>query len=161
MKAGGRVEAYKDADGNDIGPLRIWVKEEQVPGLAMTRSFGDLVAASVGVSCEPEITGININLCRIYFNHKRSNNCHSLRRSLVIPWKRIRNHEAWILLLKWKAWLGMRLAAISITLCVESIVFGNRRHNSNYPVSFLRLMCILFFVIFKLMIAFNFVVFTE
>jgi len=30
--------------------LRVWVKGENVPGLAMTRSMGDMVAASVGVS---------------------------------------------------------------------------------------------------------------
>ena len=31
------------------GPLRVWLRNENVPGLAMTRSFGDLVAESVGV----------------------------------------------------------------------------------------------------------------
>ena len=41
--------------GNSIGPLRVWTKNDNVPGLAMTRSMGDLVAASVGVSQEPEI----------------------------------------------------------------------------------------------------------
>ena len=52
---GGRVEAYKDEYGEEIGPLRVWVKNDSVPGLAMTRSFGDLVGASVGVSPVPEI----------------------------------------------------------------------------------------------------------
>lgn len=52
-KMGGRVEAYKDEYGEEIGPLRVWVKGEQAPGLAMTRSFGDLVGASVGVSPVP------------------------------------------------------------------------------------------------------------
>lgn len=37
------------------GPKRVWLKNKQVPGLAMTRSIGDLVAASVGVTSEPEI----------------------------------------------------------------------------------------------------------
>lgn len=46
----GRVEAYKDDFGEEIGPLRVWLKNDNVPGLAMTRSYGDLVAASVGVS---------------------------------------------------------------------------------------------------------------
>lgn len=32
-----------------------------MPGLAMTRSFGDLVGASVGVSPIPEIKGIDIS----------------------------------------------------------------------------------------------------
>ena len=38
-----------------FGPKRVWLKHKQVPGLAMTRSFGDLVAKSVGVTQEPEI----------------------------------------------------------------------------------------------------------
>ena len=49
----GRVQSYKDDFGEPIGPLRVWIKEENVPGLAMTRSFGDLVGASVGVSPVP------------------------------------------------------------------------------------------------------------
>jgi len=35
--------------------MRVWTKAENVPGLAMSRSMGDLVAASVGVSQDPEI----------------------------------------------------------------------------------------------------------
>jgi hypothetical protein len=35
------------------------VQNDNVPGLAMTRSFGDLVAASVGVSPIPEIKCIS------------------------------------------------------------------------------------------------------
>jgi serine/threonine protein phosphatase PrpC len=34
----------------------VWLKNEDIPGLAMTRSFGDQIAASVGVLSEPEIT---------------------------------------------------------------------------------------------------------
>lgn len=33
----------------------MWLKHKQIPGLAMTRSIGDLVAKSVGVTAEPEI----------------------------------------------------------------------------------------------------------
>ena len=51
---GGRVEAYQDEEGNPLGPARVWLKTEDVPGLAMSRSIGDLVAASVGVIYEPE-----------------------------------------------------------------------------------------------------------
>jgi hypothetical protein len=43
-------------DGEPCGPARVWLKEEDLPGLAMSRSIGDLVAASVGVTWEPEIT---------------------------------------------------------------------------------------------------------
>lgn len=52
---GGRVEPYKESDGNFIGPDRVWLQHEQLPGLAMSRSIGDLVAAHVGVISEPEI----------------------------------------------------------------------------------------------------------
>jgi hypothetical protein len=31
----------------------VWLANEDIPGLAMTRSFGDEVAARVGVTCEP------------------------------------------------------------------------------------------------------------
>ena len=56
LKKGGRIEPYKDDEGNFIGPKRVWLKEEDAPGLAMSRSFGDRVAHSVGVISEPEIT---------------------------------------------------------------------------------------------------------
>jgi len=52
---GGRVESYQDEEGNPLGPARVWLKNENIPGLAMSRSLGDLVAASVGVIFEPEI----------------------------------------------------------------------------------------------------------
>lgn len=51
----GRVDACKGMDGEDIGPKRVWLRTQDVPGLAMTRSFGDLIAASVGVIAHPEV----------------------------------------------------------------------------------------------------------
>ena len=51
IQQGGRVERY---NGN-IGPLRVWLKDEDKPGLAMSRSIGDHQARSVGVICEPDI----------------------------------------------------------------------------------------------------------
>ena len=51
----GRVEACKGARGEDIGPPRVWLAAQDVPGLAMSRSFGDLIAASVGVIAKPEV----------------------------------------------------------------------------------------------------------
>ena len=55
LKKGGRIEAYKDEHGGDLGPPRVWLQHEDIPGLAMSRSFGDEVAASVGTISEPEI----------------------------------------------------------------------------------------------------------
>jgi hypothetical protein len=45
VRSGGRVQAYRDMNGNQLGPLRVWHLREDVPGLAMTRSFGDQSAA--------------------------------------------------------------------------------------------------------------------
>ena len=55
LKSGGRVEAFKDYNGDPVGPARVWLKHEHIPGLAMSRSLGDKVAAQVGVLAEPEI----------------------------------------------------------------------------------------------------------
>ena len=56
LNASGRIQAFVDEEtGEFVGPKRVWLKEDDVPGLAMTRSFGDRVAATIGVVCEPEI----------------------------------------------------------------------------------------------------------
>lgn len=31
--------------GNPVGPHRVWLKNLDIPGLAMTRSFGDKIGA--------------------------------------------------------------------------------------------------------------------
>lgn len=51
---GGRVEKFND-NGEFVGPYRVWLKYEDYPGLAMSRSLGDFVSKSVGCSCIPEI----------------------------------------------------------------------------------------------------------
>ena len=55
IEKGGRIEAYKDENGEYIGPERVWLKGEDLPGLAMSRSFGDDVAHMIGVTSKPEI----------------------------------------------------------------------------------------------------------
>lgn len=56
IKRGGRIDSFRDYynNGEPVGPLRVWLKNEELPGLAMTRSMGDGVAHSVGVTAEPE-----------------------------------------------------------------------------------------------------------
>lgn len=49
----GRIESYKGRYGENVGPARVWLKNEQYPGLAMSRSIGDACAHSVGVSALP------------------------------------------------------------------------------------------------------------
>lgn len=45
---GGRIEPFRDEYDEFVGPDRVWLMDEDLPGLAMSRSFGDMVAASVG-----------------------------------------------------------------------------------------------------------------
>lgn len=58
--SGGRVQAYQDENGNPAGPARVWLKNQDLPGLAMSRSLGDAVAASVGVICEAEVVSLEL-----------------------------------------------------------------------------------------------------
>lgn len=60
----GRVDTFREANGDPIGPARVWLKHENVPGLAMSRSIGDFVASSVGVSPEPG-KGFILNFSRV------------------------------------------------------------------------------------------------
>jgi serine/threonine protein phosphatase PrpC len=55
IKSGGRIESFMDEDGNYEGPERVWLKNEDTPGLAMSRSFGDEIAHTVGVIVSPDI----------------------------------------------------------------------------------------------------------
>lgn len=54
-KAGGRVFNMEYDDGYD-GPARVWLADQNIPGLAMSRSLCDTVAHTVGVISIPEIT---------------------------------------------------------------------------------------------------------
>ena len=61
-KNGGRIEPYRDENNQFIGPSRVWLKDEDIPGLAMTRSFGDKIANIVGVNCDPGNLSFIFNL---------------------------------------------------------------------------------------------------
>lgn len=50
--SGGRVTRWK----KNIGPQRVWLPDEWLPGLAMTRSIGDTVLTKYGVIPNPEMT---------------------------------------------------------------------------------------------------------
>ena len=56
LKVGGRIRPMKDEDGEFIGPLRVYMKDKDMPGLAMTRSFGDYFGSTAGVISEPEVS---------------------------------------------------------------------------------------------------------
>lgn len=51
---GGLVEPYVDEVTGEIsGPPRVWNRQRMAPGLAISRTLGDTVAHSVGVSSDP------------------------------------------------------------------------------------------------------------
>ena len=43
------------------GPLRVWLPNDDAPGLAMSRSLGDFCAHNVGVISSPEIIQFELN----------------------------------------------------------------------------------------------------
>ena len=55
--AGGVVKQLLDECGEHVGAYRVFRRGDDVlPGLAMSRSLGDIYAHAVGVTCEPHIT---------------------------------------------------------------------------------------------------------
>ena len=54
-ECGGCVERALDDNDQEGGPYRVWVYGEDYPGLAMSRSIGDLDAKKIGVIPNPQI----------------------------------------------------------------------------------------------------------
>ncbi|KAK8800704.1 hypothetical protein WA158_000029 [Blastocystis sp. Blastoise] len=54
LENGGRVFSLTYDDG-EVGPLRVWLKHSDIPGLAMTRSLGDCLSHTVGVLSTPTV----------------------------------------------------------------------------------------------------------
>ena len=50
IKAGGRCFAQMSEEGQPLGPTRVWMKDVMMPGLAMTRSFGDKAGIKAGTN---------------------------------------------------------------------------------------------------------------
>ena len=53
VQNGGEISQFEE-DGEKSGPFRVWKKGEVYPGIAMSRSIGDLVASTLGVIPEPK-----------------------------------------------------------------------------------------------------------
>ncbi|KAF8821247.1 protein phosphatase 2c containing protein [Cardiosporidium cionae] len=62
VEAGGRIEPLCCRSNEFIGPPRVWLPSILLPGLAMSRSMGDTIAASVGVSSEPEFVDYTLSV---------------------------------------------------------------------------------------------------
>ena len=58
---GGEVRQDLDEDGNPEGNFRVWVKGENWPGIAISRSIGDSDAKKIGVIPNPQIVEYTIN----------------------------------------------------------------------------------------------------
>ena len=64
---GGIVSRVTDATGKNVGPWRVWQKQSNHPGLAMSRSVGDAVGHSIGVTCHPTVSSHTIKTESDYF----------------------------------------------------------------------------------------------
>jgi serine/threonine protein phosphatase PrpC len=56
---GGRVARACDF-GVEMGPYRVWLRDDDYPGLAMSRSIGDFCAKTAGVIHDPEIFEVSV-----------------------------------------------------------------------------------------------------
>lgn len=54
--AGARVQPKRLPSGRLVGEPRMWLQEAASPGLLLSRSLGDLMAATVGCTSDPEVT---------------------------------------------------------------------------------------------------------
>ena len=81
---GGIVSQCNDLydDGKEGGPFRIWMKGCDYPGIAMSRSIGDQIAHTIGVSSEPEI-----------FNFDMDEKCECLVIGSDGIWQYLKNEE--------------------------------------------------------------------
>ena len=55
LMCGGEVRQLKNELGEYIGPYRVWAKNGDYPGLAMSRSIGDLKGKNIGIIPDPGI----------------------------------------------------------------------------------------------------------
>ena len=58
---GGNVIQLKNSINQENGPLRIYLKGDNIPGLSITRSFGDRIGKKIGVISNPVINEYTLN----------------------------------------------------------------------------------------------------
>jgi serine/threonine protein phosphatase PrpC len=55
LSMNGRIDYFKDHEGKKMGPARVYSKDDDGPGLAMSRSLGDTIAERLGVIAIPDV----------------------------------------------------------------------------------------------------------
>jgi serine/threonine protein phosphatase PrpC len=55
IKNKGSVHPFLLENNEYIGPQRVWIQDKNIPGLAMSRAFGDKLFNSVGVISKPDV----------------------------------------------------------------------------------------------------------
>ena len=66
IQSGGSVEKILNKYGQPTGPFRVWAKNKDYPGLAMSRCIGDFKGKSVGLIPDPEIIECNLSVYSKY-----------------------------------------------------------------------------------------------
>ena len=62
LNKGGIIKQSYDIKAKEyIGPQKVFLKNSEIPGLSISRSFGDSIAHNIGVISEPEIFRFNYN----------------------------------------------------------------------------------------------------
>lgn len=61
LNSKGRIGQARNEEGVLEGPERVWLIDEDLPGLAMTRSIGDKISKAVGVTSDPEVIFRRLN----------------------------------------------------------------------------------------------------
>ena len=113
IMSGGIVIQARNEFGYNIGPFRVFAKGENYPGLAMSRSIGDLRAKSIGIISDPGIIEYELNEYtkyivigsdgvwdylsndiikeigkKYYLENNASQFCHQIINNAVIQWQK-------------------------------------------------------------------------
>ncbi len=57
--AGGRIDQLLMPDGTRAGPNRIFLPDAEIPALTISRSLGDAIGKTIGVSSDPYVTEVH------------------------------------------------------------------------------------------------------
>ncbi|CAK93391.1 unnamed protein product (macronuclear) [Paramecium tetraurelia] len=59
LKKGGKIDqaVYK---GRKSGNLKVWAPKQNLPGVKLTRCFGNMIGKTVGISADPEVTEFKV-----------------------------------------------------------------------------------------------------